>query len=237
MKVVLFVMSVLFFISCVTLNHSSTPNYRIVEKRVDYFDEWNITRITGVNVLKRGPIEDSQEIILNPEKLCANLFGNRRFWGGKIYADELSGNLLIECFSMNVPMKSDFFDMEFLVSIWDGLVGVKDDSLYHVVYGGDSLRVISGMFFNHRMICNNENIENCSLNEKTESLRKKIYFDGPFFEISIPANQSFFSITIQTNPNDLEGYKPLQLDSSILPLESPGYKKLREYEESLKCRE
>ena len=36
-----------------------------------------------------------------------------------------------------------------------------------------------------------------------------------------------------TDPRDIEGYKPLKLDPSILPLESPGYKRLREQEEAL----
>ena len=57
--------------------------------------------------------------------------------------------------------------------------------------------------------------------------------EASVYEIAIPLEEPILSLTIRTNPNDLEGYKPLQLDSSILPLESPGYKKLREYEEFL----
>lgn len=60
-----------------------------------------------------------------------------------------------------------------------------------------------------------------------------MYYGGPFYEISLPASGAVRSLTIRTNPKNLEGYKPLKLDPSILPLESPGYKKLREYEESL----
>ena len=60
-----------------------------------------------------------------------------------------------------------------------------------------------------------------------------MYYDGPFYEISLPATGAVRSLTIRTNPKDLEGYKPLKLDPSFLPLESPGYKKLREQEEAL----
>ena len=60
-----------------------------------------------------------------------------------------------------------------------------------------------------------------------------IFFEGPFYEISLPATGRKRSLTIRTDPKDLEGYKPLKLDPSILPLESPGYKKLREQEEAL----
>ena len=45
--------------------------------------------------------------------------------------------------------------------------------------------------------------------------------------------ENVYSLTIHADPKDLEGYKPLKLDPAILPLESPGYKRLREYEMSL----
>ena len=51
------------------------------------------------------------------------------------------------------------------------------------------------------------------------------------YEFVFPLDASVYSITVQNNLG--WGYKPLKLDPSILPLESPGYKKLREYEESL----
>ena len=49
-----------------------------------------------------------------------------------------------------------------------------------------------------------------------------------------PLNLSVYSISIWTDTNDLRGYNSLRLDPSILPIESPEYKKLREQEDSLK---
>ena len=36
-----------------------------------------------------------------------------------------------------------------------------------------------------------------------------IFFEGPFYEISLPATGRKRSLTIRTDPKDLEGYKPL----------------------------
>ena len=55
---------------------------------------------------------------------------------------------------------------------------------------------------------------------------------GPIYEFYLPLNKSYYSFVVRTNPKDLKG-KLLKLDPSILPLESPGYKKLREQTESL----
>ena len=56
---------------------------------------------------------------------------------------------------------------------------------------------------------------------------------GLIYEFDIPLNEQVISLTVRTDPKDIEGYEPLKLDPSILPLESPGYKKLREQEETL----
>lgn len=51
--------------------------------------------------------------------------------------------------------------------------------------------------------------------------------------ISFSSTESRHIIILKKNESDLRGYKPLKLDPAILPLESPGYKKLREYKVSL----
>ena len=48
--------------------------------------------------------------------------------------------------------------------------------------------------------------------------------DASVYEIAITLEEPILSLTIRTNPNDFEGYKPLQLDSSILLLEPLGKK-------------
>ena len=110
---------------------------------------------------------------------------------------------------------------------------VKKDSVYRILYSGDSAQVVAGTYCNHRMICAEKDRNKCVFDKDFEKKRDRMYYGGPFYEISLPATGAVRSLTIRTNPKDLEGYKPLKLDPSILPLESPGYKKLREYEEAL----
>ena len=102
------------------------------------------------------------------------------------------------------------------------------DERIHVFYAGDSLLIESSQVENHRRIEQNY----LAITDDKGSLGTVM--KGPIFEFYLPLNESVFSFTVHTNPKDLEGYKPLKLDPSILPLESPGYKKLREYEESLR---
>ena len=45
-----------------------------------------------------------------------------------------------------------------------------------------------------------------------EKKRDRMYYGGPFYEISLPATGAVRSLTIRTDPKDLEGYKPLKLD-------------------------
>lgn len=50
--------------------------------------------------------------------------------------------------------------------------------------------------------------------------------------LSFSSSELHHTIVLKKDKTDLNGYKPLKLDPSILPLKSPGYKKLLEYEES-----
>ena len=73
----------------------------------------------------------------------------------------------------------------------------------------------------------------CTFDSDFEEMKNEIYFEGPFYEISLPTKGRIRSLMIQKIFNNSSAYKPLKLDPSILPLESPGYKKLREQEKML----
>ena len=66
-----------------------------------------------------------------------------------------------------------------------------------------------------------------------EKKKDEIYFDGPFYEISLPTKGRVRSLKILKVFKNSSAYEHLKLDPSILPLESPGYKKLREKENAL----
>ena len=218
---------ILLFISC------AAPQYGIERRKADYFDEWGLVRLTGLNVLSSESGVASAEDVA-PEKLCAEFFGYLNVYGARLYLDDSTGNVSLECLALIVPIKSSFTEGAFIGSMKRGpKVWVKEDSLYHILYGGKEIKFLSEENLHHRLVCQEKEKDSCHFENRFERERDNIDFKGPYYELSIPANRPFFSLMTLTDPKDLEGYKPLKLDPSILPLESPGYKKLREYEESL----
>jgi hypothetical protein len=101
------------------------------------------------------------------------------------------------------------------------------DVYVRVFYAGDSLLIEPGLVQNHKRLKQNY------IAVKDEQGRIRETMQGLIYEFDIPLNEQVISLTVRTDPKDIEGYKPLKLDPSILPLESPGYKKLREQEETL----
>ncbi|WP_458449047.1 hypothetical protein [Fibrobacter sp.] len=102
------------------------------------------------------------------------------------------------------------------------------DDRIHIFYAGDSLLIESGQVENHRRIKQNY------LALKDDRGKRECVMKGPIYEFYLPLNKPYYSFVVRTDPKDLKGYKPLKLDPSILPLESPGYKKLREQEQALR---
>ena len=94
-----------------------------------------------------------------------------------------------------------------------------------MLYYGDSL-LVTGNGIRHSKLDSHDK------NALEKKVKKKMgcrdTCDGSVYEIAFPLNEPIFSLTVRTDPKDFKGYKPLKLDPSILPLESPGYKKRRE---------
>ena len=224
----------LLFVVALLLVSCAAPKFGVERKKVDYFDEWGLFRLTGQNVLSNASGNVSAEN-LEPEKLCKDFFGYLNVFGARLYSDSSTGNISLECLTMIAPIKSSFTEGVFI----DLMIGspsmewAKDDSLYYVLYGGNAIMFSPESEIQSRLVCQEERIDSCSLNGIFEKKRKGVYFKGPYYELTMPTNRSFYSTTIITNPENLKGYKPLKLDPSILPLESPGYKRLREQEEAL----
>jgi len=68
-------------------------------------------------------------------------------------------------------------------------------------------------------------VKGASLNTRNE--------ESDLHVISFSSTEPRHTIILKKKESDLRGYEPLKLDPSILPLESPGYKKLREKENAL----
>lgn len=231
-KILLFATTVLL-ISCASHMYGNL-RFRVESEKVDYYDEWGLFKFTGQNVLSNASGDVSAEDV-SPEKLCKEFIGFSDAYAAQLYSDSSTGNITLECLTLINPTRSSFTERVFL-GMMIGTFSVersKDDSLYYVLYGGNKMLLQSEEILHHRLICQEKKIDFCPLDERFEQQRDNIYFRGPFYGLTIPVNRSFYSITKFTDPKDLEGYKPLKLDPSILPLESPGYKKLREQEEAL----
>lgn len=226
---------ILLLCSCAGIfyKNSDEEAYRASILKTDYFEEWGLIRSVGYGVVSMGSgkIEPGN---LPLEKVCENLFG----WSGNIFASRLDRNdttTFVECYYRSLaPVNTDIFvNMVVGIMLKRPNQWVRHGSLYHVLYGGDSIQIVSGMHYDHKKVCAEKKRNACTFEIDFEKDKEYMYFDGPFYEISLPATGAVRSLTIRTNPKDLEGYKPLKLDPSILPLESPGYKKLREQEEAL----
>jgi len=103
-----------------------------------------------------------------------------------------------------------------------------EDSAYRVIYWGDSLGLKSDQVYNHQVTTQ-------ILKFHTEyNYRDTIYETRQVHEFYLRKSDPVYSISFRTNPEKLKGYKPLKIDPSLLPLESPKYKALKASEEKLR---
>lgn len=203
--------------------------------KTDYFEEWGLIRSTGYDISKKW----NKSVELNDTtivKACRGIFGAYMdFVVGRVFKDDSSGKLTIECFEQpNAPVNStDFVNVLMSRFLKYSNKWVLKDSVFHVLYGGDSIQIVSGEYSNHRMICAEKDVEKCTFEGDFENWQNDIFFEGPFYEITLPATGRVRSFTVLNYPKNTSAYDPLNVDESLLPLESPGYKKLREQEEKL----
>ena len=203
--------------------------------KTDYFEEWGMIRSTGYGVSRKW----DKSVELNDTtvvKACRGIFGSDgNFYAARVFREDSSGKLTIECFEQpNAPVNStDFVDVLISRFLRPSNKWILEDSVFHVLYGGDSIQIASGVYSNHRMICAEKDVEKCTFEGDFENWQNDIFFKGPFYEITLPATGRIRSYTVLNYPKNSSAYDPLKIDESLLPLESPGYKKLREQEEKL----
>ena len=226
-----------FFVlsSCYTANdvldqlERSGSAFKPLKTEVDIYWEWGLIVVKSVDLQTNGSLNLVKFFNTHQENSGDALFGCVNQLGKRVYFDK-DANLNGECLYDFIPNKyhfqsrygrffQPFFNRNFVFDV--------GNDAFRVFYAGDSLLIEPGQVRNHKRI------EQNYLAVKDEQGRIRETLQGPIYEFDIPLNEPVFSFIVRTNPKDLKGYKPLKLDPSIFPLESPGYKKLREQEEKL----
>ena len=201
------------------------------EKTFYVYAELNVLRVVSSSLREVGNI-DKEALVYSLSNPSGRVNGHYNPFfcpGGAL------GDRLFVSDSENVSLSAEcIYDMRGLSSLKGVMQNVlmrhveidTIDERIHVFYTGDSLLIESGQVENHRQIKQ----KYLALMDDNGSLGTVM--KGPIYEFYLPLNKSYYSFVVRTNPKDLKG-KFLKLDPSILPLESPGYKKLREQTESL----
>ena len=225
---------VLFLSSCYTTNdvlgqiNRSRTAFKPVKTEVDIYWEWGLIVVRNIDLQTNKSLDLVEFFNTYQDNSADALFGCVNQLGKRVYFDKET-NWNGECLYDFIPNKyhfqsrygrffQPFFNRKFVFDV--------ENDAFRVFYAGDSLLIEPGQVRNHKRI------EQNYLAVKDEQGRIRETLQGPIYEFDIPLNEPVFSFIVRTNPKDLKGYKPLKLDPSIFPLESPGYKKLREQEES-----
>lgn len=199
-----------------------------------FFWEWGEIVLQGFSLFTQKN-DDAEKIVQESIKkrsdyvVCEEDVGGVLL-GERVYQPSDFPNLNVEClYQMRLKLRLDFDALDdFFRTAFDRLCFVRiiDDKV-HFYYEGDSLLADNSPDVVHRKlkIDESEKIKQLFI-EKYPFYQEKTFHYEFVFRDDVP----FFSISVQTDPEKLKGYKPLRLDSSILPLESPGYKKLLEEE-------
>lgn len=166
---------------------------------------------------------------------CPKIHGSKV--GERILENSVDENLDAECFYFQKSKgRLRFDELESIVSLFfnrNNVVIFNQDNKFKLVYCGDSLQVLQGSFAKHGKI-GMDTFEAYKRNSFKSVHLEVFECRESLYEIVFDKKKPILSLIIDSGPHERGGYKPLRIDSSILPLESPGYKKLREQEASLR---
>ena len=199
---------------------------------VDIFWEWGLVRVTGEDLyIINGFNTDSVKNAVVEERFCGKSDGNASL-GTKIYGLENKPKMLkVEClYEILNTDKLSYRGLAYLLSdVLGELIstGIYENT-YKIVYFEDSLNIIKGEKYNHHRAKQKTYLYENNANDSP------LIWDRTIYEFSFDYNDPVYSISFKTNPEKLNGYKPLKIDPSLLPLESPKYKALKASEEKLR---
>ena len=211
MKKKFFMLISLLFVACAAFNANrfDNPNLRASVWTQEYYREWGILKVTGSSLWNEGHSMSQNEIVnlIKEDKFCARFVLNvSETYAERIFLND-SGEISFECLSNSYNL----FEDEMY-----GMFGSLDNTKQKIPdYERDDFQV--------RLFYKGDSLDLNLPQQKKDSIYEL------FFSLDAPV----YTIAVRMNPNNLKGYKPLKLDPSILPLESPKYKALREYEESI----
>jgi len=220
--------------SCFTVNDvldqikRSRTAFKPVKTEVNIYWEWGLIVVKSIDLQTDESLNLVEFFNTYQDNSGDALFGCVNQLGKRVYLDKET-NWNGECLYDFIPNKYHFqsrYGRFFLPFFNRQFVFDVGEDTFRVFYAGDSLFVEPGQVRNHKKLKQNY------LAVKDEQGRVRETLQGSIYEFDVPLNEPVFSLTVRTNPKDLKGYKPLKLDPAILPLESPGYKKLREQEKS-----
>lgn len=194
---------------------NQVPNSVFQKLSFKYYWEFGIAKIVGTGLYVKNDGQNKKiEAAIKHEMFCRS-YVNRgeKFISERIYLDSL-GEQTFECiFSIKQyfeVQRPSLLSRSYTLRLENMNVSVSDSS-YVFLYRGDSLQISSPELLSYN------------------SIKDSVYL----YKFELKKNPIVMSYSAEKTSSQFEGYKPLKLDPSILPLESPGYKKLREYEESL----
>lgn len=184
--------------------------------QLDFFLDVGLVRIKSIHlyVLNGAPRESVVDAVLSDNLCGRGGFARDSSWlGSKIDSDGENSEYL----NSTCMLYIDHFYLEKNMSLESVMNNFfrkrtfeinRTESWYNISYTGSKLNV-------------------------TGTALKEYDVSEDEHKLSFSSAEPHHTIIIKKAEKDLSGYKPLKLDPSILPLESPGYRRLREQEEAL----
>lgn len=187
---------------------------------VDIFWEWRLFRVVGHNLYAKKGFENNVDKMMATEKFCGSnseilIIGSRLYLNN----NQLTVECLYELRGNDKLVNRDFNSL---------LSNVLEKRTTFVVYEGKSRIIHFGDSLN---IIKDNNSEYHQLSQKEYRIKEVFDEQGPIYELSFKLNDPVYSFSFITDPQKYNGYKPLKIDSNLLPLESPMYKALKQAEE------
>lgn len=194
---------------------NQVPNTLFRNVAAKYFWEFGIVKITGSGLYVKNDNQDKRiETAVRNDIFCKNYFSlAMHSIAERIYVDSMG----VQTFECTIAIKEILEAQRIYPLMISNALRLQNmkvratDSSYVFLYKGDSLHVSSPELLSR------------------SSVKDSLYS----YSFELKKNAAVTSYSVEKTSSHFDGYKPLKLDPAILPLESPGYKKLREQEEAL----
>jgi len=198
------------------------------ETTVDLFWEWGELKISGTALhVKKALSLDSLNFLMSEDRFCSSFYDIKgKYLGSRFFLSDDS-LLSYEClYAFAYVSKTGFVTKDFLENTFNYTFMRRteifdQDSVYRVVYWGDSLKLKSKELYGHRLTSQTLKFYPSYVVTDTMYGTKKVH------EFYLIKAGSTHSVVVETDSSLFRGKKLLNVDSSVLLLESPKYKALR----------